>query len=165
MWWPFWKWRPVEIFRCQDSIRDTIIYPHMKCRWNLTMLNLCGIVAVILKMATGRHFSISWINLGHHNLPIYEMSLKSDNVEFVRYCGSPFWKWWPVEIFQCQNQFGTSLSTHISTLDDIGQCWIFTAHFLCRVLAAIFENGRHLQSSKLDFRIYWPENFKIRIFI
>ena len=22
-----------------------------------------------------------------------------------------------------------------------------------------------LQSSKLDFRIYWPENFKIRIFI
>jgi hypothetical protein len=26
----------------------------------------------------------------HHNLPTYEMSLKSDNVEFVRYCGGHF---------------------------------------------------------------------------
>ena len=48
------------------------------------MLNLCGIVAAILKMATGRNFSMSGINSGHHNLPTYEMSLKSDNVEFVR---------------------------------------------------------------------------------
>jgi hypothetical protein len=48
------------------------------------MLNLCGIVAAILKMATGRHFSMSGINSGHHNLPTYEMSLKSDNVEFFR---------------------------------------------------------------------------------
>jgi hypothetical protein len=35
-------------------------------------------------MATGRNFSMSGIISGHHNLPIYEMSLKSDNVEFVR---------------------------------------------------------------------------------
>ena len=54
------------------------------------MLNLCGIVVAILKMATGRNFSMSGINSGHHNLPTYEMSLKSDNVEFVRYCGSHF---------------------------------------------------------------------------
>ena len=51
------------------------------------MFNLCGIVVAILKMATGRKFSMSGINLGHHNLPTYEMALKSDNVEFVRYCG------------------------------------------------------------------------------
>ena len=51
LWWPFWKWRPVEIFRCQESIRDIIIYLHMKFRWNRTMLNLCSIVAAILKMA------------------------------------------------------------------------------------------------------------------
>jgi hypothetical protein len=50
------------------------------------MLNLRGIVVAILKMATSRNFSISGIELGHHNLPTYEMSLKSDNVEFVRYC-------------------------------------------------------------------------------
>jgi hypothetical protein len=54
------------------------------------MLNLCGIVAAILKMAIDRNFSISGINLGHHNLPTYEISLKSDNVEFVRYIGGPF---------------------------------------------------------------------------
>jgi hypothetical protein len=52
------------------------------------MLNLCGIVVAILKMATGRNFSMS--GMGHHNLPTYEKSLKSDNVEFVRYCGGHF---------------------------------------------------------------------------
>ena len=54
------------------------------------MLNLCGIVAAILKMATGRICSMSGINLGHYNLPTYEMSLKSDNVDFVQYCGGHF---------------------------------------------------------------------------
>jgi hypothetical protein len=54
------------------------------------MLNLCGIVVAILKMATVKIFSMSGINSGHHNLPTYEMSLKSDNVEFVRYCGGHF---------------------------------------------------------------------------
>ena len=54
------------------------------------MLNLCGIVVAILKMAIGRIFAISGINSGHHNLPTYEMSLKSDNVESVRYCGGHF---------------------------------------------------------------------------
>jgi hypothetical protein len=54
------------------------------------MLNLCGIVAAISKMATGRNFSMSEINSGHHNLPTYEKLLKSDNVEFVRYCGGHF---------------------------------------------------------------------------
>jgi hypothetical protein len=54
------------------------------------MFNLSGIVAAILKMATGRNFSMSEINSGHHNLPTYEMSLKLDNVEFVRYCGGHF---------------------------------------------------------------------------
>ena len=47
------------------------------------MLNFCGIVAAILKMETGRNFSMSGINSGHHNLLTYEMSLKSDNVEFL----------------------------------------------------------------------------------
>jgi hypothetical protein len=54
------------------------------------MLNFSGIVVAILKMATDRNFSMSGINSGHHNLPIYEMSLKSNNVEFVRYRGGHF---------------------------------------------------------------------------
>jgi hypothetical protein len=62
----------------------------MKCRWNRTMLNLCGIVVAILKMATGRNFSMSGINLGHHYLPTYQILMISDDVEFLRYCGSHF---------------------------------------------------------------------------
>ena len=46
------------------------------------MLNLCGIVAAILKMATGRNFSMSGINSGHHYLPTYQILMISDNVEF-----------------------------------------------------------------------------------
>jgi hypothetical protein len=44
----------------------------MKFRCNRTMLNMCGIVSAILKMATGRNFSMSGINSGHHYLPTYQ---------------------------------------------------------------------------------------------
>jgi hypothetical protein len=54
------------------------------------MLNFLRIVVAILKMETGKKFSMSGINSGHHNLPTYEISLKSNNVEFVRYCGGHF---------------------------------------------------------------------------
>jgi hypothetical protein len=80
LWRPFRKWRPVEIFRFRESIQDV----------EIKLLNLSGIVVAILKMSTGRNFSMSGINSGHHNLPTYEMALKSDNVEFVWYCGSHF---------------------------------------------------------------------------
>jgi hypothetical protein len=49
------------------------------------MLNLCGIVVAMLKMATGRNLLMSGINSGYHNLSTYEMSLKSDIVENL--CG------------------------------------------------------------------------------
>jgi hypothetical protein len=42
------------------------------------MLNLCGIVVAILKMATGRNFSMSGINSGHHYLPTYQILMISD---------------------------------------------------------------------------------------
>ena len=58
--------------------------------WKILSLIFCDIVVAILKMKTGRNFSMSGINSGHHNLPKYEISLKSDNVEFVRYCGGHF---------------------------------------------------------------------------
>jgi 5-carboxymethyl-2-hydroxymuconate isomerase len=47
-------------------------------------------VVAILKMATGKSFSMSGINSRHHNLPTYEMALKSDNVDLVWYCGGHF---------------------------------------------------------------------------
>jgi 5-carboxymethyl-2-hydroxymuconate isomerase len=48
------------------------------------------VIRQLTQMATGRTFSMSGINSGHHNLPTYEMALKSDNVEFLRYCGGHF---------------------------------------------------------------------------
>jgi hypothetical protein len=50
------------------------------------MLNFCGIVTAILKMATGRNFSM----LGHHYLPTYQILMISDNVEFLRHCDGHF---------------------------------------------------------------------------
>jgi hypothetical protein len=49
-----------------------------------------SIVAAILKMATGRNFSMSGINSGHHYLPTYQILMISDNVEYLRYCGIHF---------------------------------------------------------------------------
>ena len=53
-------------------------------------VELRGIVAVILKMATGRNFSMSGINSGHHYLPTYQILMISDNVEFLWYCCGHF---------------------------------------------------------------------------
>ena len=47
------------------------------------MLNFCGIVVAILKMAIGRNFSMSGINSGHHYQPTYQILMISDNVEFL----------------------------------------------------------------------------------
>ena len=47
------------------------------------MLNLCGIVATILKMAIARNFSMSGINSGHHYLPTYQILMISEKVEFL----------------------------------------------------------------------------------
>jgi hypothetical protein len=47
------------------------------------MLNFCGIVVAILKMVTGRNFSMSGINSRHHYLPTYTILMISDKVEFL----------------------------------------------------------------------------------
>jgi hypothetical protein len=74
----------------QNGHHNTAQIQHYPISTPFHMRNLCGIVVVILKMATARNFWMSGINSGHHNLPTYEMSLKSDNVEFVQYCGGHF---------------------------------------------------------------------------
>jgi hypothetical protein len=48
------------------------------------MLNFCGIVVAILKMATGRNFSMSVINSGHHYLPTYQILMIS---KMLNFCG------------------------------------------------------------------------------
>jgi hypothetical protein len=64
-----------------------IIYPHIKFWWYRTMLNFCGIVVAILKMATGRNFSMLGINSRHHYLPT--IPHKFNIVRFQRHfiCG------------------------------------------------------------------------------
>jgi hypothetical protein len=47
------------------------------------MLNFCSIVAAILKMATGKKFSMLGINSGHHYLSTYQILMISGNVEFL----------------------------------------------------------------------------------
>ena len=146
LWWPFWKWRPVEIFRCQESIRDIIIYPHMKWRWNRTMSNLCSIVPTILKMATGRNCSMSVINSGHHYLPTYQILMISDNVEFLWYCGGHFENGDRYKFFNVGNQFGT-----IIIYPHIKFWWYramlnFYRPFFMPCFGSHFENGRHLEN-------------------
>jgi hypothetical protein len=64
------------------------------------MLNFCGIMATILKMATGRNFSMS----GHHYLPTYKILMISDNVEFFMPCfGSHVDNGRHLENFETQN--------------------------------------------------------------
>jgi hypothetical protein len=85
---PFSKWTPQyrtnsTLSDFWESIRDIIIYPHIKFWWYRTMLNFCGIVVAILEMTAGRNFSMSGINSGHHYLPTYQILMISDNVEFL----------------------------------------------------------------------------------
>jgi hypothetical protein len=118
----------------------------MKCRWNWTMWNLCSIVVAILKMATGRNFSMSGINIS--------------NFDDIGQCWIfavlwwPFWKWWPVEIFQCRDII---IYPHIK-FDDIGQCWIFplmvTYHYVKFYVSIII----HLDVININVR-----NFKFPI--
>jgi hypothetical protein len=86
------------------------------------MLIFCDIVVAILKMATGRNCSKSGINLGHHYLPTYQIVMISDYVDVLRYYGGHFENDNQYKLFNVRTQFGTSLSTHISNCDDIGQC-------------------------------------------
>jgi hypothetical protein len=70
------------------------------------MLNFCGIVVAIFKMETSRNLLMSGINSGHHNLSTYEILLKSNNVEFVQYCGGHFENGNRLKFFDVRNHFG-----------------------------------------------------------
>jgi hypothetical protein len=171
LWWPFWKWRPVEIFRCRESIqvveikqcwicavlwwpfwkwwpvgifqcRDIIIYQHIKFWWYRTMLNSWGIVVAILKMATTTNFSMSGISLSTH----------ISNFDDIGQCWIfavlwwPFWKWRPVEISQCQESI-----RDIIIYPHIQFWWYrtmlnFYRPFFMPYFGSHFENSRHLEN-------------------
>jgi hypothetical protein len=68
LWWPFWKWRLLEIFQFLESVQDIIIYPHIKlwCPELITDIEKFLPVA-IFKMATTISQKINIVRY-HHNL-------------------------------------------------------------------------------------------------
>jgi hypothetical protein len=66
----------------QNNRHNTAQIQHCPISMTL-MLNLCSIVVAILKMATGRNFSMSGMNSAHHYLPTCQILMISDNVEFL----------------------------------------------------------------------------------
>jgi hypothetical protein len=62
LWWPFWKWRPVEKIFNGGNQFGTSLSTHIS---NFDDIRQCWIVAAILKMVAGRNFSMS----GHHIYP------------------------------------------------------------------------------------------------
>jgi 5-carboxymethyl-2-hydroxymuconate isomerase len=119
-------------------------------------------------MVIDRNFSMSGINSGHHNLPTYEMSLKSYNVEFVRYCGGHLENGNRQTFFDVGNQFGISLSTHISNVEDIGQCLIMKIPTTRNFSMSGINSGHHnlptyemsLKSDNAEFVRYCGGNFE-----
>ena len=124
------------------------------------MLNLCGIVVAILKMASGRIFSMSVINSGHHYLPTYQILMISDNVEFLRYYGGHFENGDWQKFFNVGNQFGTSLSTHISNFDNYRTMLNF-----CGIVATILKmaTGRNCSMSGINSGHHYLPTFQILI--
>jgi hypothetical protein len=129
LWRSFWKWQPVEIVQCRDSIRDIIIYPHIKLWWYRTMdvLNWFSTLNNFYRSPFSKcitkiqHCPISsqfdmWVD---NDVPNWFPTLKIDppttglknkikatfEIEQCRIfvvLWWPFWKWHPVEIVQCR---------------------------------------------------------------
>jgi len=91
------------------------------------MLNFCGIVMAILKMENGRNCSMSGINSGHHNLPTWWNFVEIGHCWICAVLWQPFWKWRPVDIFECRESIRDIIIYPHMYFDDIGQCWIFVA--------------------------------------
>jgi hypothetical protein len=72
------------------------------------------------KISTGRHFQ----NGRHNTTQIQHCPILTPFHMLVDY-HVPNWFLTLKKLFNVGNQFGTSLSTHISNCDGIGQCWFF----------------------------------------
>jgi hypothetical protein len=118
----------------------------MKCRWNRAMLNLCGIVATILKMATGRKFFNVRNQFGT------SLSTHISNFDHIGQCWIfvvlwwPFWKWRPVEIFQCRESIrDIFIYPHIKFGSHRTMLNIYRPFFM-PCFGSHFQNGRHLEN-------------------
>jgi hypothetical protein len=148
------------------SIQDIIIYPHIKLWWYRTMLNFCGIVVAILKMATTRNCSNMWVD---NDVPNWFLTLKnfyrspfskwspqyrknstlSDIIRCFAILWWPFWKWRPVEIVQCQDSI-----RHIITYPHIKLWWYRTMLNFCGIVVTFLNNFYWSPFSK------WPQQYR-----
>jgi hypothetical protein len=115
------KWRPVEIVQCQESIRDIIIYPHSKLLWYVGRL-WCPELSVEFFRYCGWHFENiakiqhcpilsqfdMWVDNDVKNwVPTLNNFFWSPNCDGIGQCWVfailwwPFWKWRLLENFQC----------------------------------------------------------------
>ena len=111
------------------------------------MLNLCGIVSAILKMATGINCSMSGINSEHRYLPTDQILMTSDNVDF---CGivAAILKMATGRMFSMSgiNSGHDYLPTYqILMISDNVE---FLRPFFLPYFGSHFENGRHLEILK-----------------
>jgi hypothetical protein len=88
------------------------------------MLNFCGIVAAILKMAPGRNCSMSGINSGHHYLPTYQGAiLRLPNFEMshiLKMAAKIRYKKWGVKIQHCPISSKFDMWVDITKLKTLG---------------------------------------------
>jgi hypothetical protein len=166
----------------------------MKWHWNRTMLNLCGIVVAILKMATGRNFSMStrykkWaVKIQHCPISTkFDMWVDNDILNWLptlkNFYQSPFSKWPPqyrkystlsdiikiwyvgVEIFQCRQSI-----QDIIIYPHIKFCWYrtmlnFYRPFFIPCFGNHFENGRHLENFETQNRYMFLVGPKVFSFV
>ena len=93
--------------------------------WNRTMLNLCGIVSAILEIVRCQESFRDIIIYPHMK-----------------------WRWNRTMLNLCGIVVAILKMVTGRNFDDIGQYWIFTANFLCRVLAAILKMADTLKILK-----------------
>jgi hypothetical protein len=150
------------------SLCQILCLYHYPFRSYLKMLNFWHIVKAILKMATGRNFSMSGINLGHHYLPTYQILMISDNVEFLCRVLAVILKMTDIlKILTMQN---------CSSKDDISLCQILCFYhypfrsyltmlnFCCNVVAILkMATGRNFSMSGINLGYHYLSTYQILV--
>jgi hypothetical protein len=139
LWGPFWKWRPVEFFRCRDSIQDVEIEQ----------------ICLTLKNFFRSPFS-KWPSQYRTNSNLFDFNVLNWIPTSKKFYRSPFSKWppqyrknstrRPVEIVPCQESI-----RDIIIYPDIKFWWYRIMLIFCDIMVAILKmaTGRNLFSKWL----------------
>jgi hypothetical protein len=164
LWWPFWKWQPVEICQC----RDIIIYPRIKLWWYRTMLNFCDTFWKYRTNSTlsdfnaisnvGRLWCPELIPDFEEFLPVAIFKMAATILHKFRQCwicavlSWPFWKWRLVEIYQCRD---------IIIYPRIKFWWYRTILNFCEIVVAILKiaTAVKIQHCSMSFKFWFYRHF------